>query len=443
MTRRSSLFRRAIGMIALGLLIFQVIATSAVLAYLVLPLARRSAGDVADLLVLAARVWESLPEGQRPKFVAELRDDFGLALLEAPEIRAARPDPYPLPRFGRTELIARLGIGRAPVVMESPTGLTQVDFTQHGHRLRFEFSEGRITPRPSHALVWIMGAGLVAALVLAWLLARRVTAPVTRLAEAARRIGGEGRPQLLPESGDAEFAELARIFNETARQLQIRRENQRTLLGGVSHDLRSPLSRMKMALGMLAEESASPLIARLERDIAEMDKLIEAQLNLARAQEREPAKMTHVDRVLQGLVEAAEAQAPGRVRLYTGSSSCRAAIATVALQRSVSNLLDNAVRYGGQGDIQVVRRQYRNAVFVGVRDCGPGIPAEYAEAVFRPFYRIESSRNRCTGGSGLGLAITRQLAETHGWRVAIKPRRRGGASAWLLIPCHRAAEAGT
>jgi len=254
------------------------------------------------------------------------------------------------------------------------------------------------------------------------------------LAEAAKKIGGDGQLPQLPVTGDAELANLARVFNETSRQLQSRRENQATLLAGVSHDLRSPLARMKMALGMLAEEFSSPLMERMGRDISEMDKLIGAQLELARAQEREIAEKTDIDALLIDMVEAAEAQAPGRINLHSSPTPCVASIAPISLRRCIGNLLDNALRYTGNTKIQVVRRRFNGNIFIGVRDHGPGIPAHLTEVVFRPFYRIESSRNRTTGGSGLGLAITRQLAETHGWKVALKSRRGGGVCAWLLIP---------
>jgi two-component system osmolarity sensor histidine kinase EnvZ len=157
------------------------------------------------------------------------------------------------------------------------------------------------------------------------------------------------------------------------------------------------------------------------------------QLALARAQEAEAAENTDIDALLVDLIKAAEAQAPGRLQLRADSRRCVVAIAPMALRRCIGNLLDNALRYGGEREIHVVRRRIKNMIFIGVLDRGPGIPAHLMEAVFRPFYRIESSRNRSTGGSGLGLAITRQLAETHGWQVALRSRRGGGACIWLLI----------
>ncbi|MCU0735017.1 MAG: ATP-binding protein [Methylotetracoccus sp.] len=435
MSRRPSLFAQAALTIAGGLLVFQLVAGLAIFFNLVLPLAYRSADDLADLLVLAARVWVEMPPEQRPVFEAELRTEHRLRLLEAPAPLAADSQSYPYAAFLRQALSAHVGAGPSVRVSEIGHEHFQVEFFREGHRLRFEFSKTKVVPRPSLALAWIVAAGLLATFVLAWLLARRVTAPVARFAEAARLIGKGDRLAPLPETGEAEFADLARIFNATAGQLQARRENQTTLLAGVSHDLRSPLGRMKMALGLLGEEVSSPLVARLERDVMEMDRLIGAQLELARAREREPPETTDIDAVLAEAISAAEAQAPERsLRLSVRGSTCVEQIAPVSLRRSVDNLLANASRYGGEGRIDVVRRRLRGMIFIGVRDRGPGIPPELAETVFRPFYRIESSRSRTTGGSGLGLAITRQLAETQGWRVGFKARRRGGVSAWLMIP---------
>lgn len=433
MTRQPSLFRRTAMTVAVGLLAFQLIAGLSMFINLVLPLAHRSADDLAGFLILSAHVWNELPAEKRQAFEAELREKHGLTLTQPRTNLTDETGFYPYIRLLRAALSARLPAHHPPRLAEQAHGYFLVEFVQDGQTLRFEFSRNRIPPRPSSAAAWIIMAGILATLGLAWLLARRVTAPVADLAEAARRIGRGDQPPQLPETGAAEFADLAHVFNETSRQLQARRENQTTLLAGISHDLRSPLARMKMALGMLTEEVSSPLLDRMERDITEMDTLIGAQLELARAQEPEQAENTDVDALLLDLVEAAEAQAPGQLQLRLTAPACVAVLAPVALRRCMGNLLNNAVRYGGDGKIQVVRRQFKGSIFIGVRDHGPGIPVHLMEVVFRPFYRLESSRNRITGGSGLGLAITRQITETQGWKVAFKPRRGGGVCAWLVI----------
>ena len=433
MKERPSFFRRTALTVAVGLLVFQIASGVAMFVNLVLPLAHRSADDLADLLILSAYIWDELPPEKRSAFQVELREKYGLNLQESGTVLSDEIGIYPYIRFLRKALAVRLPPGQLPRLSEDAYEHFQVEFTQEGRLLYFEFSKARITPRPSWALIWIALSGILATLCLAWLLARRVTSPVAKLAEAARRIGKGEQAHLLPKQGDAEIADLANVFNETSRQLHAQRENQTTLLAGVSHDLRSPLARMKMALGMLAEVYSSPLLLSMERDIAEMDELIGAQLALARAQQPEAAENTDIDALLVDLIEAADAQAPGQLQLRVDGCRCEAKIAPMALRRCIGNLLDNALRYGGESQIQVVRRQIHNMIFIGVRDRGPGISPQLREAVFRPFYRVESSRNRTTGGNGLGLAITRQLAETHGWQVALKSRIGGGNSIWMLI----------
>jgi two-component system, OmpR family, osmolarity sensor histidine kinase EnvZ len=431
--QQTSLFRRTVLTVAVGLLVFQLAAGLAMFMNLVIPLGNRSANDLADFLVLSARVWDELPPHRHRSFEIDLKKNHSISLRESAIPLTETEISYPYIRFLRSALLVRLNPDQHPRLSEDNHDHFQVEINQGRHLLRFEFSKSRIPPRPTIALAWIVVLGFLATLCLSWLLARRVTEPIARLAEAARTIGGDGQVPQLPETGDAELANLAHVFNETSRQLQSRRENQATLLAGVSHDLRSPLARMKMAIGMLAEEFSSPLLERIERDISEMNRLIGAQLDLARAQEPEKAEETNVDSLLAEIVEAAEAQAPGRIQLYMAPPSVSAKLAPVALRRSINNLLDNALRYAADSKVQVVRRRFKGVIFIGVRDRGPGIPTHLTEAVFRPFYRIESSRNRTTGGSGLGLAITRQICETNSWRVMIKKRKGGGACAWLLI----------
>ena len=402
-------------------------------SYMVLPLAQRSAEDLADLLLLSARVWNELPANRRPEFAAKLQHDYALTLHDTPvKVNDTAPF-YPYVYFLKQAFKQRLPPNQMLHLAEDAQQNFQIAFKLADTSFYFEFAKSRITPRPRWALTWIGLSGLLATLALAWLLARRVTAPIAKLAEAAKQIGKMGQMTKLPEDAGAELANLAGIFNETSRQLQAQRENQTTLLAGVSHDLRSPLARIKMASGILAEEYPSPLLLRIENDIAEMDSLIGAQLELARAQENESSQQTDIDALLEDLLITASTEAPVHIMLHKPGQPCICQIAPMALRRCISNLLSNAIRYAGDRDIQLIRRRFNQCILIGVRDRGPGIPPELAETVFRPFYRLESSRNRFTGGSGLGLAITRQLSLTQGWKVAIKSRRGGGTSVWLKI----------
>jgi two-component system osmolarity sensor histidine kinase EnvZ len=430
---RGSLFRRTAITVAAALAVFQVAAAVAVTAYVLVPIARRSADDLAAFLVLSARTWVELPPETRPAFAAELAESHRIAMTDAPDRHEEEVRHHPYMNLLRDALSRRLGGDASLRVAELEDGRFHVDIPMAERALHFTFARDLLSPSPLVALWWILAAGIVVTLATAWLLARRVAAPVAGMAEAARQIGAGEHPARLPEEGARELAGLARAFNETADRLAEQRANQATLLAGVSHDLRTPLARLRMALGVLAEERASPLVERMEGDVAEMDALIGAQLALSRAREREEAIEADVDALLAERAAAASAVAPGEVRLRADGGACHEVLAPLALQRIVANLLDNALAHGGGRRVDIVRRRCGGALYVGVRDRGPGIPAALREAVFRPFFRLEPSRNRATGGSGLGLAISRQLAETHGWRLALKARRGGGTSAWLAI----------
>lgn len=433
MKARRTLFRRAALTVAAGLAVFQVVAGIAVYTRVLAPLAQRSADDLGAFLVMSARTWAELPPETRPAFAAELAGSHRITLADTPDRHDEEVRHHPYMNLLRDAIARRLEPPEEPRIAELRDGRFHVDIAMGGHALHFTFARDLLPAGPAVALAWIVAAGVLVTLATAWLLARRVTAPVAGLADAARRIGAGEHPARLDESGDRELAELARAFNETAERLAAERANQATLLAGVSHDLRTPLARLKMALGMLAEERDSPFVSRMEGDVAEMDALIGAQLAFARAREREEASEADIDALLAERIAAAEALAPGKVNLRRDGQPCLARVARLAFTRIVANLVGNALAHGGDGRVEIVRRRARGVLFVGVRDRGPGVPAALREAVFRPFYRLEPSRNRATGGSGLGLAIARQLAETHGWRLALKARRGGGTSAWLAI----------
>lgn len=440
MKRRPTLFRRAAVSIGAGLLVFQLLSTVAIATWVLLPLEEQSAEDFAALVLLSARTWVELPPETREAFADELARNHQLELQAAalPSSSDTRHHHMYM-QYLRAALAKHADAGIAPQLSESDGRRFHVDLTMAGQPLRFSFAYDRLDSKPYRALVAILGTGALVSLGIAWLLARRVSRPVTQLAAAARQIGAGERPADLPETGEEELADLARIVNETSAKLAAQRENQDTLLAGVSHDLRSPLARLRMAVGMLAEDCDSPLLERMDTDIAAMDTLIGAQLQLARVRQREAPAPTDIDALLGeavrlGTAGAAGVDAPAAIRLRTTGEGCVASVAPVALRRIVGNLIDNARLHAGQQAFDVVRRRRGAAILVGVRDRGRGIPRELREAVFRPFVRVEPSRSRATGGSGLGLAIARQLAETHGWRLALKGRVGGGASFWLAIP---------
>jgi two-component system osmolarity sensor histidine kinase EnvZ len=199
---RKSLFRRTALTVAAGLIVFQLASGAAIFFNLMLPLAHRSADDLAGLLVLSARTWVELPAATRPDFEAELKFSHGLDLSEASTPLGDEAGHHPYLNFLRGSLATRLDDAPALRVTETADDYFHADIPMANHVLRFSFSKDLLPQRPAQALAWSFAAGLLITLALAWLLARRITAPIARLTEAARQIGSGERPQRLPESGE-------------------------------------------------------------------------------------------------------------------------------------------------------------------------------------------------------------------------------------------------
>ena len=204
-------------------------------------------------------------------------------------------------------------------------------------------------------------------------------------------------------------------------------DNRTTLLAGISHDLRTPLARLRLGLAMMPENANPALIARMERDMEEMNRLIGGFLELAQGLGQEEERPVDLAALLGDLAQ-------GTALEWRAQPPCIRAVAPVALRRILSNLIENALRYGGGKPVSIALDCAEEWARISVFDRGPGIPPDQAEKVFRPFYRLDSSRSSATGGSGLGLAIARQLADANGWKIELLAREGGGTEARLTIP---------
>ena len=420
-------------LLALVFIVFEVLVATAVIYFLMLPMARRAADDLAGLMMLSVQTWTELPPVTRPALEYELALAHRLALRRDPPRNAEPPtwkEPYL--HFLAASLYARTGesVATSREIIGDETWFW-VSLPAGEGRLSVGFPHSRIGARPIPALFASLGAGLVLTLLAAWWLARRTYRPLERLRLAAASLGRGQTPERLPETGPREIAALSRRFNEMAQQVEDLLAARTVLLAGVSHDLRTPLARLRLAVEMLVKKPTPELAAQIEGDVEAMDRLIADVLMLARGFGNEPSASVDMGELLAGLVAAIPGAAE-RVRLE--ADDCVAVAPPGVLHRILGNLLENALRYGGNEPVTLRAEAFGGACRIGVLDRGPGIPATEREAVFRPFYRLEASRSVNTGGSGLGLAIVRQLAAAQGWTVALQDRPGGGLEAWLTLP---------
>jgi signal transduction histidine kinase len=285
---------------------------------------------------------------------------------------------------------------------------------------------------PTPLLLLDYGVRLLIIGAAAWLGARWLSQPMRRLVQASRTLGaalgrGPDLPRLDESRGTVEVREAAHVFNRMAHELREQFQSRELLMAALSHDLRTPLTRMRMRLEAHTDE---PVAQRCIADIRDMDQLIEAALEIFRnAHAPEPAQPTDLHALVQSLVDDLVEQ--GQAATLAGAPVVVPA-QPVATRRIVTNLLGNALRYGTRADVTV--RVDGPWACVVIEDDGPGIPEEQLDAVFRPFYRVDSSRSRETGGMGLGLYIVRDLTQRQGGRLSLRNRPQGGLRAEIRLP---------
>jgi len=286
---------------------------------------------------------------------------------------------------------------------------------------------GRV--EPTLGLGWLGWGGALLALALlgAWFIATAIARPLAALTRAAKRLGRGETPEPLPAEGPRELRMVANSFNRMARDLASMERERAMVLAGISHDLRTPLARLRLGLEMLGGERATA--EGMVADIDEIDAVIGQFLDFAR-DENEARAVRDLDALAAEVVES-YARRGKQVALESGAVP-PLGFAQMALRRAIANLIDNALRYAGEPVLVRTRRE-RGAALIEVLDRGPGIPAAEAERLKRPFTRLDVARSG-VGGSGLGLAIVERVARAHGGRLDLLPRDGGGLLARLTLP---------
>ena len=282
---------------------------------------------------------------------------------------------------------------------------------------------------PVFGLEWLGGGLALLALALAgaWLIASTLSRPLGAIAAAAGEVGRGRAPAPLDESGPRELRTVSRAFNRMAGDLAAMERERAMVLAGISHDLRTPLSRLRLALEMSGADRATA--EGMGTDIEEMDKVIAQFLAFAR-DEDEPFIDTDLNTLIAEIVEGYRRREQ-EVSFSAGRLSTLS-VAPLAVRRAVTNLIDNALHYGG-GAIEVATRREGNEALLEVLDRGPGVPAGEIERLKRPFTRLDEARSG-RGGAGLGLAIVERIARAHGGRFDLAPREGGGLAARLSLP---------
>lgn len=373
-------------------------------------------------------ILDRLPAAERPQWLRYVNRGTYQYIL-GPGLRGV-PEMSPQAKEVADRIMEASG-GRFPVRVES--------IPEQGKRMQahLTLSDGSpltidVHPKPTPVAQWLPYVLVIQLLLLVlccWLAVRLAIRPLVALANAADALDPNARSQPLGETGPTELVRAARAFNAMRERIARFVEERVQILAAISHDLQTPITRMKLR-AELAEDSEDK--RKLVHDLTEIETLVKEGLAYARATHGDGEKPSRID--IGSFVESLVYDYQDTGRAVTIVQSAGGAVETRphALRRILTNLTDNAIKFGGAAEL-AVQREDSGAVIIRVLDRGPGIPAEMLESVLQPFVRLEASRNRETGGTGLGLAIAHQLALAIGGSLTLRNREGGGLEALLRV----------
>ena len=426
-----TLFGRAVLILVLPLILVQLVALFGFYDRVWNTVTRRMAQALAGDVAMTVQSWVSEPddEGRRAVITnastalwlnvefkpgAKLErplDDEGSGLLEGHLARALRErvlrpfavDVWNQPR----DVIVEVQLEQGVMVLRAPRDRVY-------------------TTTPYVMILWMVGGSLVF-IGIASIFMRNQVRPIRRLAAAAEEFGKGRDVDGYRPGGAAEVRQAGGAFLVMRERIRRFLAQRTEMLAGISHDLRTPLTRMKLELALLGD---SPSVGGLRADVADMERMVESYLAFVRGEGEESPEPTDLAAMLGELAAEARKETPS-TRLITDGDLV-IPLRPQAVRRSLRNLIANAARHGARIELRARRRD--RSVKITIDDDGPGIPPQAREDVFKPFFRLDASRNAATGGVGLGLTIARDVVRAHGGEIWLEDSPLGGLRARIKLP---------
>ncbi|MBT3348366.1 MAG: HAMP domain-containing protein [Thiotrichales bacterium] len=449
-----SIYSRTLLLVGIVMVVLQILTLTILFKQVILPSIDIQVNNFADALVATTK---------RPSLMQSVDDFIGIeeenetaGFIKGDIELSSRAVEWKIPfwYFLENELSRRFS---QPVrVLQLESGSMEhkhkhkhywVDLPEHygNSTIRIGFSANRQGCLNPITLITVLLLVLLSTSIAVYLLARWLVKPILELKSAVGELGMGMYPEQIPEYGPQELRSLIENFNWMVINIRKLTENRSTLLAGISHDLKTPLARMRLSIEILATEPDPELINGMVEDIEVMDRMIRESLAYAQGEKQSATEKVELNSLITTVVERKKRD--GRNISWKNKSTLATVksievvrniavvrnIDRVALERILSNYLDNSERYADGKGVEVELHSSSNSVEIKVLDRGPGVPTEDIDNLFSPFFRVDSSRSKKSGGSGLGLAVVHNLAAVNGWSVDIENREGGGAVASVVI----------
>jgi two-component system, OmpR family, osmolarity sensor histidine kinase EnvZ len=414
----------------LVLLVFAVaVQVLTMLAYMVMqrPSMERLAGIVAGQVNSISIAMAGVPPGERNQALRTINRDVRLITATEAEVPAELPFRGLLLNTFLKSLRTKVPAGSQVRWSGSPSFQLWTETHIGGASYWLVFPMSQLLPSGGLRPTLEVGFGIaLMALAVASLIQRRIHRPLKQIAEAARKLGKGGRPEPLPRYSSSEMAALASQFNAMTENLDAMESSRAVMLAGISHDIRTPLTKLRLALE-LGQESERKSVAHY---IDQIDAIVGQFLDYGRIGTDEPSMAGDLNTLICQI--AGEFEERGQHFCMNLKSMPQMRFRPIAMLRTIRNLMDNAVKYGVEG-FEVATFQEGSTVNIAIRDRGPGVRSGDTERLLQPFIRADEGRS-IVGGTGLGLAIADRLVRLHGGKLSLVPRQGGGLEALIQMP---------
>ena len=425
-----SLLSRLVVIVLVGLLLANALTLSLVMVERISTARSVMLGNLEYDVATSVAILDRLPASERPAWLARIDRGNYRYLLSTGE-SGDYPTHWRSKQTARSREQALGGTYALKInAIPGPQEHLQAHVTLHdGAPLTID-----IKPRPTPIARWlpaVLIGQLLLMLLCCWLAVRLAVDPLTRFTRALDALTPSAEGPLLAQSGPTEVQHAVRAFNAMQARIAHHLSSRAQILAAISHDLQTPITRMRLRSEMSADES---LREKLLADLDQMTRLVREGIAYARTQDAPPltparlALQPFIESLVYDYVDVGKA-----VTLLRCPTDITLQIDVQALRRTLTNLLDNALKFAGSAQLDIAQAA-TGAVEIHILDNGPGIPEEELAAVLEPFYRLETSRNRGTGGTGLGLAIAQQLVSQLGGTLRLSNRPQGGLDVCVSLP---------
>lgn len=394
-------------------------------------IARRLTSNLAgDIVFIANEIDGTENKSERERFMTLARQHLLLDVILSPGVKIIPSLPGEFQRLEDGLLFAELDqrLRRDfQLDLKGDENYIIVKIQLHDSALTIAANRKRLFSVTTDLVIFWMVASSILLFGIAALFMRNQIRPIRKLAEAAEKLGKGQEVSDLKPSGAREVRQATFAFRIMRDRIRRQIQQRTDMLSGISHDLRTPLTRLRLELAMLQK---SPAIEGMQADLDEMEKMIESYLAFAKGDHGEEPQVVQLQPLVEDAAQSVKHMGTP-IKLHPLPDT-ELLLRADAMRRCLGNLIGNACRYGKKVEISGVRQN--QAVEIRIEDDGPGIPANQREEVFKPFRRLEESRNSETGGIGLGLTIARDIARGHGGDVMLSQSPLGGLRATLRLP---------